>query len=90
MVGRQIDDRVLAGRKDLADLRRPDAPRIAAPEVVHPQEPAFQQVLAEPRGLALVEVHRSNLGHHHERALKQRVVGEPDEQMVRLELARSG
>ena len=46
VVRRQIDDRVIGGRKDFADLRGPHAPGITAPEVVHPQEPAFEQGLS--------------------------------------------
>jgi hypothetical protein len=84
MVHRQVDDRILRRRQHLRELAHPPFPCIAAPEVVGPQEAAFEQVLAEPRGFLLIEERGSDLGHHDERTPEHRIVGETNEQRVGL------
>ena len=41
---RDIDDRVLGRVEDLANLTGPVFPRVGAPEVIDPQESAFEEV----------------------------------------------
>ena len=69
MIDRQIDDRKRVRRQHLADLVFPHLPGILAPEVVGPEKPAAEEVIAQMRGFVLVKVGVPHLGHHDERAL---------------------
>ena len=42
-----IDHRKLAGGQRFPDLRLPDAPRALAPEIVDPEEPALDEIIAQ-------------------------------------------
>ena len=88
MVERQVDDRILRRGEDLADLVLPVLPRVAAPEVVGPQEAALEQILAQPLHFVVIEIERPDLRHHDERTLEELVVGEPDDEVIRLAFAR--
>ena len=62
--------------------RRPVLPRRRAPEVVHPQEAALEQILAQPQHFDVAEAHRAHVGRHGVGAIEERVVGEPDHVVV--------
>ena len=59
-------------------------PRVAAPEVVGPEEAALEQVLAQVLGLCRPDVGGADLRHHDERALEDRRIGELHHEVVRL------
>ena len=84
MAARQIDDRVVGRRKHLSNLAFPDIPRVRAPEVVHPEEAALQQVRPELRGILGAEEQPAHFLHDDDRALKQLVVGQSHDEMIRL------
>ena len=54
MVARHVDDRILVRREHFANLGLPDVPRVGAPEVVHPEKAALQQVGPERAASSLV------------------------------------
>ena len=66
----------------LADFTRPHLPRPGAPEVISPEKPALQQILPEALRFGRTEVGVSHLGHHDERALKQEIVGQSQEDVI--------
>src|SRR5215813_11330652 len=74
MVQRDVDDGIVFGREGLADLIGPPVERAIAPEVVGPEEPALQSVVAERRGFGIIEERTARLSHHDERAaIEQRI-----------------
>ena len=81
---REVDDRIVLRRQHLANLHLPLVPLIAPPEVIRPEEPAFQDELAKLRRLLVIEPCAAGRGHQHERTLKEGVIGGTDEQWVRL------
>ncbi len=85
VVERHVDQRIVARRQRLADLVHPVLERVVAPEVVRPEKSTFLQILAQPCRLVIVEVGAARLGHHDERASRQRVgVGEPHQRVVEV------
>jgi len=84
MTARQIDDRIIRRRKDFSDLAFPDIPRIRAPEVVDPEEAALQQVRPEPLCIFRAEEQPAHFLHDDDRTLKQFIVSQSNDQMIRL------
>ena len=70
--------------KHLTDLALPDVPGTLAPEVVHPEKPAFQKVGTQIDRLPVVDVQVADLEHHDERAMKELGIGELHHQMTGL------
>src|SRR5204863_3391008 len=56
MVEWHINDRKFGWWQRLADFARPHLPRPAAPEIIGPEEAAFQQVLTQSRRFLRAEV----------------------------------
>ena len=76
MVERELDDRILRRRQHLANLALPDLPRVAAPEIVGPEEAALQQVVAQVAPTSSsAKIGGPDFRHHDERALEQLVIG---------------
>ena len=84
VIERQVDDGVLRRRQHPADLGGPVFPRPRAPEVVNPEEPAFQQVVPQPRDLLRPQAHRPDVGRDHKGTTEQLVIGDIDHPVVRL------
>ena len=63
--------------------------RVLAPEVVRPQEAALEHVVVQLARLVFIEVRAAGLRHHHERAMVEQRVRQPDDHVVVL-LGRSG
>ena len=55
-----------------------------SPEVVDPQEAAFQQIVAKPLALLRRQADGADVGGHRERAVEERRVGEAHDPVVRL------
>ena len=83
---RHVDDGIRRRVEHLGNLARPLPPRQRAPEVVHPQEPALEQVGAQAIDFLGPEPERTDIGRHGQRAIEQRVVGQPDDKVVRMPL----
>ena len=77
----QIHNGVLRLRKCLPNLVGPPLPRVAAPEIVGPEKPAFQEIDPQLRCLLFAEVRASRLCHHDERTLEELRVCETDNDM---------
>src|SRR5262245_45710818 len=84
MVGWQIEDGEFGCRQRLPQLPYPPAPRVFAPEVIGPEEAALFKVETQLRRFLVVEGGPARLGHHDERTIEQRGIGQLDEQMVRF------
>jgi len=72
------------GGQRLAKLRHPVVPRVAAPEVVDPQEAALVEIEAQRLGVLIADERATHLRRHHERAVEELGIGEANQQMVRL------
>jgi hypothetical protein len=80
-----VEDRILRGLgKHLANLCLPDLPRVRAPEIIHPQEAALEQVRPEFGRILAREEQPAHFLHDDDRALKQLLVCEADDEMTRL------
>src|SRR5262245_42394050 len=84
MVDRDVEDRIVAGRQDLSKLANPMIPLVRTPEVVSPDEPSLEKILAKVLGFRLVDRCRAWRGHDHQRAPEQLVASQVDEEGPRL------
>src|SRR5262245_15187570 len=75
VVSWQIEDRKFIRRQRLSNLRHPVIPRVAAPEIIDPQEPALFEI--EPHGFRILVGNQcaSDLGPHHERTIEDFRIG---------------
>ena len=76
MVRGDVEDGVLG--KHLTHGVGPLLPCTGAPEVIDPQEAAFEEVVAQPLDFNRREADRSNVRPDQERAFEQRVVSQVD------------
>ena len=84
MAARKIDDRIVRCRKYFSNFAFPDIPRVRAPEVVDPEEAAFQQVRPEPLRILRAEKQTPDFLHDDDRTLEQFIVGQTHDQMIGL------
>src|SRR5262245_55919358 len=84
MVERQIEDRKFGRWQCLPQLAHPPAPRVLAPEVISPQKAALFEVKTQLRSFVVVEADPAWLGHHDERTIEERRIGQLNEQMFRF------
>src|SRR5688572_12879881 len=82
---RDVDNRKL--RQHARDLIGPLIPRGCAPEVVHPEEPALQQVLPQALYLRLRERGSTDVRTNQDRTLEQLVVAELHDPVVEIAAA---
>src|SRR4029453_5603809 len=84
MIRLQIEDRILLRRQHAGDLLHPVVPFRVAPEVVDPEEAAFQQVVTEAGYLLLGELGCSHVLHVQVRTVEEIVVGQPEREVIWL------
>ena len=77
-------DRELAGVEHLRQFAGPDDPLLGAPMVVGPEEPALQQILAQPHGLGVGDPPGTDVARHEEGTREQLRVVQAHQVMVRF------
>ena len=81
---RDLERRILVRRQHARQLVNPLVPRLVAPVIIQPQEPALQQVRAQRLDLRVAELRGAGVFHADIRALIELGVGEPDDDVVQL------
>jgi hypothetical protein len=84
MVRRQIEDRKFIRRQRLPQLANPVVPGVAAPEIIDPEKAAFLQVQSHRLRLVIGDERAADFRGHHERAVEDFRIREPNKQMVWL------
>ena len=72
-------------REDAFDVRVEILPFIFAPEVVHHQEAAVQQIAAQAGDFFVRQIHLAGFDHVEERIVEDRLVGEFDNLSMRID-----
>src|SRR5262249_15458895 len=63
---RQVDHWELVRRQRLPNFRLEDVPGVLTPEVIHPEEAALDQIIAQMRGIVLIQEQSADLLHDYD------------------------